>query len=226
MGLHNERRRALGRLGDLRKAVPSPLSGKDSLLVSQVAFYDDPERFTRNVHALCEEIEERVRNHEGIAAADAPRLLVTGCPMVAPNWKVPHILEKAGAVIAVEEMCTGVKYYRDLADETGETVEELLDAIADRYFNIDCAVFTPNRERVDHIRELVRDWRIDGVVYYTLQFCDPYSVEAHQVKSALASDGVPCLYIETDYSKEDVSQIATRAEAFLEMLRSARAEKA
>ena len=44
--LINNKRRALSRLYDLRKNEKLPISGKDVLLISQIAFYDDPARFT------------------------------------------------------------------------------------------------------------------------------------------------------------------------------------
>jgi benzoyl-CoA reductase/2-hydroxyglutaryl-CoA dehydratase subunit BcrC/BadD/HgdB len=215
----NAKRQALLRLFELRKASPPPISGKDALLISQIAFYDEPRRFAKQVNELCDELERRVAEGKGGRPADAPRILLSGCPMAIPNWKVPHILESAGAAIVAEELCTGIRYFRNLVDDTAEEVEGLLDAIADRYLDIDCAVFTPNRERLDHILEMARDWKADGVVYYALQFCDPYTVEAYGVRKALEEEGVPFLYIETDYSQEDSGQIAVRVEAFLEMLR-------
>ena len=36
---------------------------------------------------------------------------------------------------------------------------------------------------------------------------------------SLASENIPVLRIETDYSMEDVGQLKTRVEAFLEMLK-------
>jgi len=64
----NDKRRALQRLSALRKAMPSPISGLDALLVNQIAFYDDPIRFTRNIHALCDELEDRVKKGIGVSA--------------------------------------------------------------------------------------------------------------------------------------------------------------
>ena len=103
-------------------------------------------------------------------------------------------------------------------DESPGTVDKLLDSIAESYLEIDCAVFTPNDERVENILKLVDDYAIDGVVYTALQSCDPYTIEAYQVGKALEEKGVPMLYVETDYS-DDSGQIATRVQAFLEMIR-------
>ncbi len=37
-----------------------------------------------------------------------------------------------------------------------------MDAIVDRYFEIDCAVFTPNPTRVEHVKEMVEKYNADG----------------------------------------------------------------
>jgi len=66
--------------------------------------------------------------------------------------------------------------------------------------------------------QMYKDRKADGVIYYTLSFCHTYNVEAHLVTEALEKEGIPCLVIESDYSPEDMGQIKTRVEAFLESL--------
>ena len=103
--------------------------------------------------------------------------------------------------------------------EDGGTVEEQLKAIAERYMNIHCACFTPNNERLEDIVSLAREYQVDGVVHYNLQFCHTYANEAVLVEKTLDKAGIPLLRIETDYSDEDVGQLRTRVDAFLEMIR-------
>ncbi|WP_031480726.1 double-cubane-cluster-containing anaerobic reductase [Maridesulfovibrio frigidus] len=214
----NDKRRALQRLNKLRAAKPTPISGRDVLLINQVSFYDDPIRFTQSINALCDQIDERIANNEGIVAENTPRLMLSGCPMAVPNWKLPYIIESSGAVVVAEESCIGTRNSRDLVDETGETVEEMINAICDRYMKIDCACFTPNNERMDNIKELAEQADVDGVIHYSLMFCQPYTHEAFKVEKTLASESIPMLSIETDYSMEDVEQLKTRVEAFVEMI--------
>lgn len=220
----NEKRRALLRLAELRKCDPPVISGRDALLVNQIAFYDDPVRLAEKVNALCDELEERRDKGIAIGGAHHPRILLSGCPMAIPNWKVPTIIETSGALVAMDEMCTGIRYFRHLVDEDAVGLEGMLDAIADRYLKIDCAVFTPNRERLEHVRELVRDYSIDAVVYYALQFCDPYTVESFRMKQELEGAGIPFLYLETDYSTEDMGQLTTRVQALIEMVAAKKSE--
>jgi benzoyl-CoA reductase/2-hydroxyglutaryl-CoA dehydratase subunit BcrC/BadD/HgdB len=213
----NAKRRALHRLARLRAAKPAPISGLDALLINQLQFFDDPARFTEKLNALCDELEERVAQGEGVGDG-GPRVVVSGCPMAAPNWKLPSIIEKHGAVIVGEESCVGERGTRNLVPEEGDSRAEVLDAIAERYFKIDCACFTPNPSRLDHITEMARIYNADGVISYTLQFCTPYAMESHAVGQRLESEGVPLLKVETDYSMEDAPQLDTRVQAFLEML--------
>ncbi len=217
--LVNAKRRALKRLAALRTADPAPISGRDALLVNQISFYDDPVRFTAKVNELCDEIEERVAAGQGVAPAGAPRLLLAGCPMAVPNWKLPYLIESSGAVIVGEESCIGERNTRDLTDETPTDLDGQLDALARRYMQIDCACFTPNNERLEHIAAMAKALKADGVIHYGLLFCQPYAHEALKVGQAMRAQGVPYLSIETDYGMEDMGQLKTRVEAFVETLK-------
>lgn len=214
----NAKRSALKRLAALRRAGPAPISGLDSLLVSQVSFYDDPVRFTGAVNALCDELEKRVAGEKGVFPADRPRVVISGCPMAVPNWKVPAIVESAGAVIVGEESCVGERSTRWLAPETGQSVEEIIGQLTERYLQIDCAIFTPNQTRLDYVREIASERKVDGVIHYTIQFCQPYQMEAGPMVEQLERESIPTLRIDTDYSQEDTGQIRTRVEAFVERL--------
>lgn len=215
----NAKRAAIHRLSSLRKADPAPISGLDALLANQVFFYDNPARFTASVNKICDELEKRVEEKRGAFPEKTPRILVSGCPQAVPNWKLPFIVETSGAVIVGEESCVGERGTRNLTDESGQTVDEMMDSIVDRYFKVDCAIFTPNPDRLDHIQEMVKTYRADGVIHYGLQFCQPYLMESMPIEKALEEKNIPTLRIETDYSMEDVGQLKTRIEAFIEQLR-------
>lgn len=216
--LANAKRKALARLYATRKNNPPPISGKDALLVSQIAFYDDAARFTDTVNTLAEQCEARATQGVAATSKDAPRLLVSGCPMAIPNWKLHHVIETSGGAVVSEETCTGTRYLENLTDDTGRTLEDQIRSIAERYIATNCACFTPNDARLDQIAHMVEDYGAQGVVYYTLQFCHTYNVEGVRVEKALEAAGIPVLKIETDYGMEDAGQLQTRIEAFLERI--------
>lgn len=214
----NNRRRALNRLNALRSAEIPPISGLDALLINQIAFYDDPIRFTDAVNKLCDELEERVKNGQGITDKRPIRILMSGCPMAIPNWNIPFIVETTGAVIVGEESCVGIRNTRNTVPEDLEILDEMLSAITERYFKIDCATFTPNQERMDHIVQMAKDLHADGVIHYAIQFCQPYTIESKRVENTLKSQSIPLLRLETDYSMQDIEALKTRIEAFKEVI--------
>lgn len=215
----NAKRKALHRLARLRAADPAPISGLDALLINQVAFYDDPLRFTESVNKVCDELENRIENGEGVAQEGAPRILISGCPMAVPNWKLPAIIEGSGAVIVGEESCVGERGERNLTDDSAIDIDGLIDGIVDRYFQVDCAIYTPNPDRMEHIEEMARAYTADGVIHYSLSFCTPYMIESYPVEKRLRELRIPVMRIETDYSQEDVGQLKTRVETFVEMIK-------
>lgn len=216
--LLNEKRKALGRVYACRKADPTPISGKDALLMMQIAFFDDPARCAEKANRLADELEQRVKDGVGAFPQGTKRILVTGTPMAIPNWKLHHLIETSGAAVVCEECCTGTRYFENLVDETCTTVDDQLQALADRYMKNNCSCFTPNKGRIDDILRLAREYKVDGVIDANLKFCTLYDTEDRDVARALKQAGIPMLKLETDYTDTDAEQLRTRIGAFIEML--------
>lgn len=218
--LINNKRRAMQRLAQFRKLDHVPISGKDALLITQIAFYDDPNRFSSMVNALCDELDERARQNVSVYPENAPRIMLTGTPLSIPNWKLHHIIETSGGAVVCEEMCTGSRYYEKLVDETPTDMDGMLNALTDRYMEgINCACYTPNDGRIEDIIRLAKEYHVDGVIDTNLKFCNIYDVEGMKVEKALKEAGIPCIGIETDYTDQDAEQLKTRIGAFLEMIK-------
>jgi benzoyl-CoA reductase/2-hydroxyglutaryl-CoA dehydratase subunit BcrC/BadD/HgdB len=217
--LINRKRAVLQRLFDLRKARPAPISGLDALLAVQISFYDDPARFTQKTGELCDELESRVKAGQGVAPAKAKRILYAGTPMPIPFWTIPSIIEGTGAVVVAEESCTGTRLVAGgQATIPGDGLSAQLEALADRQLQTNCACFTPNEARIEDILRLAREYQADGVIHFSLSFCQPYNLEGVRVQKALQKAGIPVLMLEGDYSEEQAGQLKTRIEAFIETL--------
>lgn len=216
--LVNRKRQALARLNAFRAEADPPISGLDALVVMQGALIDDAARFTDRLEELNDELAERVRRGVGVARGRARRLMISGCPAVLGNWKLHALAEAAGAIVVCDETCTGSRYYENLVDETGPDLESQVTAIADRYLKIECSCFSPNADRLASVVRLAREFRIDGVLQYILQYCHTYNIEAVAVADALKEAGIPSLKIVTDYAESDTGQLRLRIDAFLEGL--------
>ncbi|EHQ91648.1 double-cubane-cluster-containing anaerobic reductase [Desulfosporosinus youngiae] len=215
----NHKRQALQRLADLRKHNPAPIHGLDVLLINQLSFFDDPVRFAAQVNALCDELDERVKEGKGAVPADAPRILVTGTPQPLPAWKLHALIEQAGAVVVGEETCTGERYYKDMT-EPADNLEDMLANIAKRPLKVNCACFTPNQGRLEDITSMAKNLKADAVIDFNLQFCQSYGIEGYFVAKEMEKQEIPFLRLESDFSEEDQGQLLTRIEALLEMIRA------
>ncbi|NPD32016.1 2-hydroxyacyl-CoA dehydratase [Eggerthellaceae bacterium zg-997] len=214
----NDRRRALARVFEARKSRVAPISGADALLMMQISFFDDPVRCAEMCNRLADELERRIEQGVSAVPAGSKRILITGTLMAIPNWKLHHIVETCGAVVACEEMCTGTRSFENLVDETQITLEGQFQALSQRYMKNNCACFTPNGGRIDDVIRLARAYQVDGVINANLTFCTTYKLEAPALERAVEEAGFPVLSIETGYSDGDSEQLRTRIGAFVEML--------
>ena len=155
--------------------------------------------------------------HRRRESAAAVRVLLTGVPTVHGAERVVDLIEDHGGLIVASENCTGLK---PILDDVIVTTGDLLQGIADKYYQIPCSVMTVNNRRMDLLRELAVEYRADCVIDLIWQACLTYDVESQLVKETSEDLGIPYLRIETDYSPSDSARIGVRLEALFETVES------
>lgn len=211
----NKVRRAIVELYEVAKLKPSPVSGYEISTVAESAdFHFTDDDLVAKINKITREFRERVREGK----ANRPRVLITGCPNAGVRDKVIMTLEELGADYVCADNCAGVRTQRFMIDENAEPFR----AIAERYLKINCSVMSPNTPRFDDIRELVREYQVDGVIDMVLHGCHTFAVEGYSVMKLVQEElGLPYLRLDTDFSQSDKGQIATRLGAFVEMMTAA-----
>jgi benzoyl-CoA reductase/2-hydroxyglutaryl-CoA dehydratase subunit BcrC/BadD/HgdB len=216
--------KAFRRLQDLRKGNPV-IMGRDAMLVNQTYMWDDITRWTEKTEALCEELEEKVKQKDWACSLDAPRVMVTGTPMIWPdNWKLPTLVEEGTpqGVLVADELCSSERLLYDPVGVDEWSMDDMLNAIGERYLMAStCPCFTSkdgNEDRINWMLNKVKEWNIQGVIYYVVRGCMSYAMEYTRIKKVLDKISMPVYYLDTEYTREDVGQMKTRVEAFLEML--------
>ena len=212
------------RLQELRKGRPV-IMGRDAMLVNQAFLWDDIKRWTEKTEALCDELEQRVKENRWVCPPDTPRVMVTGTPMFWPdNWKLPSLVEEASpqGVIVADELCSGERLLYDPVGVDEWSSHDMFRAISERYLMTStCPCFTSkdgNEDRINWLLNKVKEWKVDGVIYYVVRGCMLYAMEYTRVKRVLDRLNIPVYYLDTEYTREDVGQLKTRVEAFLEIL--------
>lgn len=214
-------------LHNFRKASPAVILGKDVFLITNAFFFDDLERWTAAVEKLNEELARRQAEGATAAQRKAPRILFTGSPPVFPNLKLPVLIEEAGGVVVADETCSANRMLYDMTAVDEWLLNDMVDGLADRYLKpCTCPIFTRNDDRKRRLGELISSFDVDGVVYQALSGCQVYEMEQKSIADALNAKGIPMLYVETDYSPDDIGQLSTRIEAFLEAIKTRKRKKA
>ncbi len=213
-------------LNSLRKHNYSPILGKDMFLVTNAFFFDKIDNWINGVEKLLEECEQRVKDKINAARKRSPRIVYTGSPPIFPNLKIPLLIEQSDAIIVADETCSSNRMFNDMVSVDEWFVNDMVDSIADRYLKgCTCPIFTKNSDRIRRLTELVKTYKAEGVVYQAFAGCQVYEMEQRSVLEAMEKEGIPILYLESDYSPSHLGQLTTRIEAFVESLKNRRRKK-
>lgn len=212
----NEERRARIRLMEAQKNVPPMVKGLNLYTALDGAgFIFDPADRVAVLTNLYNDVAAAYASGARPVSEGDKRILITGCPIGGVMNKTVKTIEENGGAVVCFENCTGIKAAYQLVDTEAD---DIMAAIAKRYLSIGCAVMTPNSVRVELLKQLISEYKIDGVVEIDLQSCTPYTIETHFIRREMEKLGIHYIALETDYSQSDSGQLSTRLEAFLEML--------
>jgi len=142
-----------------------------------------------------------------------PRILLIG--NILENSEVAPFIESCEAQISYDDLCTGSRLFHDSIAEDCPPLDALCEHFANK---VPCPRMKDVDRRLNHVMNLVKEYKIDGVISYTQKFCDPYLYDIPLIKASLKRALVPFLSIETDYSQRISGQLKTRIKAFLEMI--------
>ncbi len=207
--VYNENRRLLRELYELRKADSPPLIGSKVHDVVRAGMILPKEQHNLLLQELLAELAS-----QPAPKAQGPRLMISGSCIDTPIF--PKIVEEAGGQLVVDDLCFGSRYFWDLVGEDGDPLE----ALSRRYMDkTHCACIPlPRDSRYDFMRQLIVDYRVQGVIFYGQKFCDPFAYDFPDHKPRLEKDGIPVLTLEVEHASVGAGQLKTRVQAFVEMI--------
>ena len=209
----NALRTARCRPMELLKADELPISGTELYtFLDGIGFNFDLEDAIAKTNELAEALSAQKSDK---VTPGGKRILVTGCPIGGVFQKVVGAVERAGGNVVCFENCSGIKPARCMVDTEAD---DLVEAIADAYLEIGCAVMTPDTRRFEKLPALMEEFRVDGVLDVALQACHTYLIEGRSIREICKEKNVPYMALETDYATADAGQIDTRIAAFIETL--------
>jgi len=216
---HNENRRAMRALYNLRKADPPLISGSEMMKVLVAAMSLPVEESTALIRSVTEEVTQRPAPAGGRPGS---RLMLIGDQV--DDVAIPQVIEGAGARLVMDDLSIGGKIYWTDVDATPDA----LAGIAERYlrkvklpttFVSEGNTYEENLEaRFGHLKRRIEEFNVNAVILFIYKYCDPYGFEVPSIKGFIESAGTPVLYLEDEYSTSTLGRVKTRVEAFLEMI--------
>jgi benzoyl-CoA reductase/2-hydroxyglutaryl-CoA dehydratase subunit BcrC/BadD/HgdB len=181
--------------------------------------------FTTPVWDWTEEVENLLAEKPGRNVsrdvAGRPRVLLAGSPSHDPA--LVALIEESGMDVVFENTCTGSRFFEITVDDTGNPIDDLGTA----YFNKPtCARMMQLSERADFIIQKAEEFSADGIIHFTLKFCDTYQYDVPRLKRTLEEAGLKILAVEADCLGSNIGQLKTRFESFREMLQNKDGEEA
>jgi benzoyl-CoA reductase/2-hydroxyglutaryl-CoA dehydratase subunit BcrC/BadD/HgdB len=215
--LSNRINRLLKEISFTRISQPPRISGKDFIRLNHASYNVD-----RHVLlSVLESISDELRSKE-CSQVEGPRILLVGSTLADGDNKVVDLLEDAGASIVNEEFSEGIRHYRQKIKPNGDLIRNLADAYLEE--RVPPALFhSVMKERFDYLLKLIKEFRVNGVVWYSLMYRDCYDREGLLFSRILDQEaGIPFLKINSDYDAAETGQMRTRIETFIEMVKQRR----
>jgi len=206
--LHNENRRLMHEVYDLRKGPNPPVTGLEAMVMVASSFFVDKKEHNAELERILPELKTRTLDRE-----TGGRLMIVGSEN--DDTEFVKMVESVGSTVVVDDHCTGSRYFWNLTEFTGDTMQDIANRYIDRP---PCPTKDwEERRRFPHILNLAKEFSVDGVILIQQKFCDPHECDMVPLKEYLNSNGYPTLFLEFDVTVP-LGQMRIRVEAFLEML--------
>ncbi|MFC1858644.1 2-hydroxyacyl-CoA dehydratase subunit D [Thermodesulfobacteriota bacterium] len=220
IALHNKQRALVRALYDIRKQDP-PLITASEVLQVLISIMVIP---VEEGNQLLKEVLEEVNTRENKPEPKPARVLIWGS--LIDNTIFTELMEDSGLHAVIDDTGIGTRpFWHDI-----EKSDDPLEATAIHYLKeLKCprtivetgATYMEDLEnRFGYLRDLAREWHVNGIVANIIRNCDIHGYEVPAVKDYLEPLGFPVLVVEQNYSTSALAQFRTRFQAFSEKIRS------
>jgi benzoyl-CoA reductase/2-hydroxyglutaryl-CoA dehydratase subunit BcrC/BadD/HgdB len=217
--IFNRIRDLLKKISEMRKELYPVIGGYDFIRINHASFYCEPENYLVRLEALY----DGLTHCKSPFTDQSPRILIAGRVIAVGDYLVPKLIEDSGGVIVAEFLDEGFRH----ADRKIPVQGDLMKNLTDAYYSkgVPPCIFQPAwKDRLEYLTCLVRDFAVDGVVWYQLSFDEIYDMEFSVIAKTLGGMGVPILHLESsyEYAREATGPLTTRVESFISSLQAKR----
>ncbi len=210
--VYNRLRGLLRTLSLVRRDRQPAISTLDFVRLNHVSMYVDPVMMGDVLEALCSTTPAAAP-----LPADRPRVMLMGPALAFGDYDIINLVTEAGAEVVVEEIFEGIRDYRHVVNGSGDPITRLAwSYLHDKK----PAAFArgATRKKIDFVLDLIKQFDVQGVLWYQLLCCELYDEESYLFEKVLRERGIPMLVVESDYHSLATGAVRTRLEAFVEIM--------
>jgi len=210
--VYNRLRGLLRTLSLARRDRQPAISTLDFVRLNHASMYVDPVMMGDVLEALCSTTPAAAP-----LPADRPRVMLMGPALAFGDYDIINLVTEAGAEVVVEEIFEGIRDYRHVVNGSGDPITRLAwSYLHDKK----PAAFArgATRKKIDFVLDLIKQFDVQGVLWYQLLCCELYDEESYLFEKVLRERGIPMLVVESDYHSLATGAVRTRLEAFVEIM--------
>ncbi len=218
--LSNEGKRLWAEILELRANVPCPMNAGDIFthMFPMVALRGTPQ-YVEHLKFLRDELYERIQNKEFPVPDEKVRLLWDNLPIWF-DLRLFDELEQYGIIFVIDTytQAWGPRFM-GIVDETNP-IRSFGYYLGSGFLNVQI------ERRWKLMEELIKQYKVDGVVFHSDRSCKPYSLVQPELSKMIREKlNVPTIIIESDHNDQsgyDRNRIIEKMKDFAEMIISGR----
>lgn len=213
---HNEICRLITEIGDYRKEENPRITGYEYHILNLITYCCPKYLILDKLRETALELKTRTPDEKKKYRA---KIVVVGSEIDDPDFI--SLFEESGALVVADRFCFGALPGRQEIKLDGG--EDILTQICRHYLKTSqCPRFMSQEkvnERREYVKQLVEEYRADGVLYEQLKFCEYWGYERALASHVMNEEyGVPSASVDRQYTASSSGQLKTRVQAFVESL--------
>jgi benzoyl-CoA reductase/2-hydroxyglutaryl-CoA dehydratase subunit BcrC/BadD/HgdB len=215
--LYNNMRLNLRGISLTRRFSQSSISALEFIKLNHASFYAEPNFMVDLLASIYRELTDRGE----ITVAENPRILLLGPNIGCGDYNLLELVNDVGGEIVAEDIFEGIRYYWRSIENQGDPIQSLargylIDRLPSAFMRYSA------QKRLDFTLDLIKNFRVDGIIFYELLCCETYDSESYYFAREMAERHIPMLILESNYVTADTGQLSTRIQAFLEVIKNSK----
>lgn len=203
----NTSRALMTKLFSLQGRGDPPLTHGDIIEIISEGWKVDRSVFNQALEKFIDLIGEDQK-----ACPEGPKVMVTGS--LLEGSALIRLIEELGGVVVASDLCSGQR----ILNRVNLNSDPLLSLSHSYLGKPPCARMHDTKRRIEGLKQKLIESHAQGLIYFSLKFCDPFLYEIPSIEEALKNIGLPMLFIEGEYTGKLSGGWRTRVQAFLEMI--------